>query len=448
MKKDLSSKDSVSSPLLFNLSNYTAPTIKEEVSKKWVKYGANDEYFDYLLERYRGSSTNHALINGIYQMIVGDGLDTTDAEALKLFKYDDLLKWAFDLKGLGYFIMQVILNKAGSKIVQIKHTPVQNWRSGKADENGNINNMWYSDDWSQYQNQRFRPKEYPTYKEDSKEPLQIYAVKPYRAGSFYYPNVDYQGSLQYAHIEEEISNFHINNLLNGMFPGLLINFNNGDPGLEERGKMEQVINTKWGGTSNTAKIVVAFNEDKETAATVETISGQDLDKMFDLLSKEASEKIMIGHRVISPTLFGVRTGAGLGNNADEMRVASILFEETVIRLYRTLMVNSFETLLKRNGNNTELKFKSLNPFEGFLQPTSEVPNKMNIDSGVTKTEMEEHSHSDSDLLTKEQEQEWIAHLTGRGDEIDGKEWEEVSSEDILDPKKEDLLFNNSNNGRE
>ncbi len=448
MKKDLSSKDSNGSPMVFSLSNYTAPTIKEEVSRKWVKYGSDDKYFNYLLDRYRGSATNHALINGIYQMIVGEGLDTTDKETLALFKYDDLLKWAFDLKCLGYFVMQVILNKKGDKIVEVKHTPVQNWRSGKANEEGEIDSMWYSDDWEQYQNVKYRPKEYPTYKEDSEEPLQIYAVKPYRAGSFYYPNVDYQGSLQYSHIEEEISNFHINNLLNGMFPGLLINFNNGDPGTEERGKLEQMINSKWGGSSNAAKIVVAFNEDKDSAATVEAISGQDLDKMFDLLSKESSEKIMIGHRVISPTLFGVRTGAGLGNNADEMRVASILFEETVIRLYRMLMSNAFMKLLERNGNETKVEFKSLNPFQDFLKPESEeVPNKMNIDSGVTKQDLSEHDHDDRPTFTKEQEQAWADHLRGVGDAGD-ENWVEVSSEDVLDPKKEDLMFNNSNGGRE
>jgi len=447
MKKDLSSKNKIA-PIVLNLKNYNAPDIVEDAGRKWVKYGASDEYFDYLLERYRGSATNHALINGIYQMIVGEGLDTEDEEALELFTYDDLLKWAFDLKCLGFYIMQIILSKDRKKIASVKHTPVQNWRSGKADENGDIKSMWYSDDWSQYQSARFRPKEYPTYNKDSKEPLQIYAIKPYRAGTFYYPNVDYQGSLQYSHIEEEISNFHINNLLNGMFPGLLINFNNGDPGLEERKAMEGMINSKWSGTSNTAKIVVAFNEDKESAATVESIGGQDLDKMFDLLSKESSEKIMIGHRVISPTLFGVRTGAGLGNNADELRVASILFEETVLRLYRLLLTNSFETILKHNGNDTKLSFKSLNPFEGFLQSDSnELPNKMNIDSGASQ-QLSDHKHDDRPAMSKETEDEMMKQADGNfGETIDNNEWYEIDVSEVTDEQLEDKIFSENGNSR-
>ena len=39
--------------------------------------------------------------------------------------------------------------------------------------------------------------------------------------------VDYQGGLQYAELEEEISNYHLNNIMNGLAPSMLINFNNG-----------------------------------------------------------------------------------------------------------------------------------------------------------------------------------------------------------------------------
>jgi len=339
--------------LVLNMRNYVAPKIIEDPSRKWINYGQNNDYFDYLLDRYRGSATNHALINGIYQMIVGEGLDSDMkqaqpewfAEANALFDYDEILKWAFDFKWGGYYIMQIIRSKDLKRIAKVKHTPVQNWRSGKADANGKIDTMYYSDDWSKYTSPRFRPEPYPVYDPAKPTDLSILCVKPYRAGSFYYPNVDYQGGLQYAHIEEEISNFHINNLLNGMFPGLLVNFNNGIPEEEARSEIENLINFKWGGSTNAGKIIVAFNDSAENAATVVPVTPQDLDKMFDILNTQSSEKIMISHRVISPTLFGVRAGAGLGNNADELRVSSILFEETVLRLYRRQMINSFEYVL-------------------------------------------------------------------------------------------------------
>ena len=78
----------------------------------------------------------------------------------------------------------------------------------------------------------------------SKEAIEILFVKPYRAGFYYYSPVDYQGGLQYAELEEEISNYHLNNIMNGLAPSMLINFNNGVPNEEERQLIENKIHQK------------------------------------------------------------------------------------------------------------------------------------------------------------------------------------------------------------
>ena len=75
----------------------------------------------------------------------------------------------------------------------------------------------------------------------SKESIEILYVKPYRAGFKYYSSPDYAGGLQYADLEEEISNYHLNNILNGLAPSMLINFNNGTPNAEERELIEKNI---------------------------------------------------------------------------------------------------------------------------------------------------------------------------------------------------------------
>ncbi len=454
MKEPSTSKNKKDNLLLLELSNYTSPEISENPSKKWIKYGDDNDYFGYLLDRYKGSSTNHALINGISQMIVGEGLESKDEttqeenweQVNSLFTYQDLSRWAFDYKGLGFYMQQIILSKDGSKIARVKHTPVQNWRSGKADSNGVVNEYFYSDDWSKYTQPKYRPVCYPAYSPEKKDPLQIMAVKPYRAGSFYYPNVDYQGALQYAHIEEEISNFHINNLLNGMFPSLLINFNNGEPDSDTRREIESSINNKWGGTTSTGKIIIAFNDDKDRAASVDPVSQPDLDKMFDLLSKESSEKIMIGHRVTSPALFGVRSGSGLGNNADELRVAAILFEETVIRPYRLMMLENINQLLLHNGVKIDLSFKSLNPFKKFPsyqeEKPLETPNKMDIADGT-----ELSKEDDRPYMTDDQQDAILDAIDPYGEPVDGKDWFEVDVADVHDEEEEDKLFEGNESDR-
>ena len=69
----MSNKDSRIS--IVNLSNYVQPEIKEVPSKKYVTYGVKNSYFQYLIDRSRGSATNGSVINSIIDMIYGKGLN-------------------------------------------------------------------------------------------------------------------------------------------------------------------------------------------------------------------------------------------------------------------------------------------------------------------------------------------------------------------------------------
>ena len=64
---------------VINLSTYTSPEIKEVRNKDYILYGEDNMYFQYLIDRYNGSPTNNAIINGISEMIFGKGLDATDS---------------------------------------------------------------------------------------------------------------------------------------------------------------------------------------------------------------------------------------------------------------------------------------------------------------------------------------------------------------------------------
>ena len=54
-----------------NLSNYTSPNIQVQKNEDWVTYGDRNEYFNYLLDRYSGSPTNNAIVNGRYSTVQG-----------------------------------------------------------------------------------------------------------------------------------------------------------------------------------------------------------------------------------------------------------------------------------------------------------------------------------------------------------------------------------------
>ena len=54
-----------------NLNTYTAPKITENKRDKFVAYGEDNNYYQFLIDQYQGSPTNNAIINGITEMIYG-----------------------------------------------------------------------------------------------------------------------------------------------------------------------------------------------------------------------------------------------------------------------------------------------------------------------------------------------------------------------------------------
>ena len=354
---------------VLNLSTYTSPKIKETKTDNFVSYGEDNNYFQFLIDRYNGSATNNAIINVMSEMIFGRGLDATDsnrkpeayAQMITLFHDDCVRRLSSDLKLMGQCAMQVIYSKDRKTIARVEHIPVQTLRAEKCNEKGEIEAYYMHPDWENYKKndtlQRIEAFGY------GKEPIQIYYVKPYKAGYKYYSPVDYQGGLQYAELEEEISNYHINNIMNGLAPSMLINFNNGTPDPEQRQLIENRIYQKFSGSSNSGKFILSFNDDANTAASIEPIQLSDAHNQYQFLSDESMRKIMVAHRVVSPMLLGVKDSSGLGNNAEELKTASLLMDNTVIRPFQTLLINAFDDILAYNDISLNLYFKTLQPLE-------------------------------------------------------------------------------------
>tara|TARA_R110002096_G_scaffold6457_1_gene29890 strand:+ start:2581 stop:4377 length:1797 start_codon:yes stop_codon:yes gene_type:complete len=354
---------------IVNLSTYTSPKVKEVSGKDWIEYGGDNNYFQYLIDRYNGSPTNNAIINGVSEMIYGKGLDATNsnkkpdqyAQMKSLFNNDCVRKLCYDLKLMGQCAIQVIYSKDRSKIVQLEHMPIETLRAEKCNDKGQIEAYYYFSDWAKYKrgNELTRIPAFGT----SKEGLEILYIKPYRAGFKYYSPVDYQGGTQYAELEEEISNFHLNNILQGLAPSMLINMNNGTPDPEQREMIEKRIYEKFSGSSNAGKFILAFNDNAETAASIEPVQLSDAHQQYEFLSSESSKKIMVSHRIVSPMLFGIKDDTGLGNNADELKTGSILFDNLVIKSFQGLLIESFDKILAYNNISLHLYFKTLQPLE-------------------------------------------------------------------------------------
>jgi len=367
-----------------NLSTYTSPEIKEVTGKDWIEYGSDNNYFQYLIDRYNGSPTNNAAINGISQAIYGKGLNATNssskpneyAQMVSLFKKDVVRKLCYDLKLMGQCAIQVIYSKDRKTIAQLEHMPVETLRAEKCNEDGDIPAYYYFKDWANIKRSD-NPLRIPAYGM-SKENIEIFYIKPYKSGFYYYSPVDYQGGLQYAELEEEVSNYHLNNILNGLAPSMLINFNNGTPNQEERRLIEQKIAQKFSGTSNAGKFILAFNDNKESQAEITPVQLSDAHNQYQFLSEESQSKIQVAHRVVSPFLLGIRTSSGFSSNSDEIKTASLLMDNTVIRPFQELLIDSFDELLSYNEIALNLYFTTLQPLE-FTEVDSSIQDDETIE---------------------------------------------------------------------
>jgi hypothetical protein len=432
MSKKKEEKVYKSSVRAVNLSGYEVPTIKEVHGKDWVKWGEDNDYFNKLIERYLGSPTNARCINGIVDMIFGRGLQATDSmekpemfvKMKALLKKREIRRVCNDYKMLGSAAVQVVYAKDKKSIIKVSHFPMETLRAEKA-SNGMIKGYYYHPNWLNIKPSE-KPKRFPTFGNGSeKELIEIYIFKPYRSGFYYHAPVDYHGCLQYCSLEEEVSNYHINNIKNGLQPSLLINFNNGIPNEETQQLIEQKIITKFSGSSNSGKFILTFNEDAESRADVSPIHLPDAHAQYQFLADESREKIMLGHGIVSPILLGIKDNTGFGNNAEELRTASVLMDNIVIRPFQQAIIDGLEEILAINGIYLQLYFKTLQPIE-FAE----------LDNVSTKIRREEETgeklSSDVKLdFDDEEGDELINQLEGLG-EVLGDDWEVIHSEEVKD----------------
>jgi hypothetical protein len=352
---------------ILNLAAYSTPTIQESKRDAWVEYGEDNNYYQFLIDRYTNSTTNNAIINNISRLIYGRGLSALDAsrkpneyaQMMALFNKDCVRKICMDRKMLGQFAIQVHYSKDHKKILKAYHIPTNLIRAEKCDEDGNIVGYYYSDDWTDVK--KFVPQRYSAFGTSTDE-VEILFSKPYAVGMKYYSYPDYQGSLPYAMLEEEIADYLINDVKNAFSGRIVVNFNNGVPTEEQQEQISsKVINKLTGANGN--PVIVAFNRNAESKTTIDSIPLDNAPEHFTYLSEEAMRKIMLGHNVTSPLIFGVASSNGFGSNADELRNSIILFTNMVITPMQNEILEAFDSILAYNGISLKLQFEDLNPLD-------------------------------------------------------------------------------------
>jgi hypothetical protein len=402
---------------VFNFESHKPPQSNESNREAWVEFGDDNDYFQYLIDRYNNSTTNNSVINSINKLIYGRGLDATDSNKkpneyaqMKMLFRPEVLKCVitdYKLLGQGYF--QLIYNKAKDSIVRVEHVPAQLIRAEKCNEKGEITGYYYSDNWQDVK--KFMPKRIGAFGYGDKT-LEILCVRDYSVGQKYYSNVDYIGALPYTQLEEEIADYLINDVQNGFSPTSVINFNNGVPDEEKMSLQAADVKRKLTGASG-AKIVVSFNSDETKKTTIDNVPLNDAPAHYTYLSEESRGKILLGHSITSGLLFGIPSSNGFSSNADELKNASILFDNMTIRPKQATVLDAIDKILAFNAISLNLYFKTLQPLEFIDQNPKMDSATMEEETGV---KLSKH-------LEELDVEEFIA-------ELDPNEWELVDSRPV------------------
>ena len=340
---------------LIKLKEYQERSYAEAPSKEgYVNYGDDNLFPQYLIDLYKSSATHNALCTSIAYMIFGDGVqaDTLDAR-LKIQEWgldDEVRKACLDLKIQGGFALEVVYSLDRTTISKVRHCPFEHIRSAEVDEDENVEFYYYSKDWS---DKRCEPEVVRAFdpEEAVEHPVQILYVKPFSPGSYYYPKPDYIGSVDYIELDKEIGKYHIANILNGMAPSFHLAWSNGTPSAEERRKIRNEVERQLSGARNAGKFIMTFSDQPDRKPSFEAFPLSDADKQYQFLSEEVVAKIMVGHRVTSPMMFGVMAPGKLGGGL-ELKTAEEIFKSEVIEPYQLIVTRSLQSVFNAAGTPT------------------------------------------------------------------------------------------------
>ena len=370
--------------LNIQLQNEVQPTVTEIGGLDWVQYGDGKYkncYPQYLIELYNNSATHAAVVNATAAMIAGEEVlveETKDLQQYVALKklmanigggntlHELITKISFDLKLQGAYALNIIFSKDKTKISEIHHVPVEQVRVGKPNEDGKVTEYYISADWKQYRRKEYAPQRIAAFNaQDRTEASQLLYTGLYSPAMELYFTPDYVASTNWVQIDNLTSDFHLNNISNGFSGSYFINFANGIPTPEERRQIEKQITDKHSGTNNAGKFVLSFSDSASDKPEIIPIQVSNADKQYTVLNELCIQNIMIGHRVTSPMLLGVKTEGQLGGRS-ELLQAHELYNNSVVTPFQNIVLKTLKKLLTVNGITLPISIKNSKPLNSVF----------------------------------------------------------------------------------
>lgn len=327
----------------------TVENVEKEISgKDFIAWGTDNRYPNYLFSLYEDCATLQSIINGTSDFICGNSITCN----LPIFEKtvnkngdtinDIIQRISTDYLIFGGFALQVIRNSIGN-ITELYWVDFTKIRSDKKNEV-----FFYSNEWDKSYG-RVKYIIYPKFNLDDSNPSSIFYYKGNKTRSTY-PTPLYNAAITSCELEKKINEFHLNEISNNFLTSKIINFNSGIPDDDLKNEIERNINEKFSGSENAGRILISFNNNKDSETTVTDLPQDDFGERYDSLAKRSTSQIFTAFRA-TPNLFGLPTET-TGFNQQEFAEAFKLYNRTAVKPIQKVIVDTFDKIFGVDGSIT------------------------------------------------------------------------------------------------
>lgn len=358
-----------------NMRNIDLPMPKEQKGFDWVLFGPNNSFPLDILEYRNSSSIHDSIIEGKTSLIAGNGfLFDEDRELSNQFIVDnfklvpfwrklDMILWMVsrDQQTFGYSCFEVIYSMDRTRIVDINWIDASRIASGKKDESGNINEYYYSENWTN--TRMYPPKKIEAYNPNGEAVRQLMFIKRDDNNMDYFALPNYYSCLRWIKADALMGEYNLAAINNGFSPSIVFKFFK-KPTPEERRMNSEAIKSQHGGAKNAGKAIIFYADGKDLAPEVQTLDATNIDARLLQVADQIVQQIVTAHRC-HPQLLGIQTPGKLGFSTELLQSMEI-FNVMVIRPERKLVLDAFKEVLVYNGV-TRISIEELEPIKIIQQ---------------------------------------------------------------------------------
>lgn len=308
----------------------------EYKGRNLVYWGVHNDVPNYLYELYKSVPTLQSAINNATDFVCGDdiridetlfrnGVVNQNGETIYSFCHS-LIR---DYWNYGGFAINVVRNQLGN-ICNLNYVDIKKLRSDKKNTV-----FYYSSDWTKG---RRASIEYEAFNPLRNQPSSIYLFKNTKTET--YPIPVFGSALISCEIEKSIDEYHLNAINNGFTGSYIISMNNGQPEEEQKDEIEKLINEKFSGYQNAARILVAFNDDKEHGIEVQKLDIEDYGEHYKSLAERSLQEILTSFRMPKVILGNYQEGTGF--NSQDYAQAYKMYSRIAITPVQRQLADSFQ----------------------------------------------------------------------------------------------------------